>query len=430
MYIRRKSFILLVTYLIAAVLALGGYGIYSRVNGRAYRNTAAYGYQHAFAEVVLAVKNLDNSLHRGAYAQGVQMSSEISADIYADCLSAEMTMAALPFSTQELEQTAGFIGVTGDYAKALTRECAKFGFGDEERENMKKLHEISASLTKKLSELQNELNNGDLVMDDPENVFSDNSSDTLLSAALLEFEGEFPELPELDYDGKYNIAAAEESGDPVSEDEARKAAAKLFDFEEKELELKYESENGARCFEKDDKDISVNGDGKVLSMSSSRVVTGDMKESEMEEKARQFMANAGFSDMELVSSEKSHGVLRTEFCCRQNDVLCTCDSIKLSIASDNGEVYSYDATDYIKNHSEREKTQPEVTLNIARAALPDSLSILSEDLLICTSEGGREKLCYEFECADKNGENVTVAVDASNGEQYKISLENQGKRAA
>lgn len=430
MYIRKKSFVLLITYLVAAVVAFGGYILFNRRSVNAYRNTAAYGYQHAFSEVVLAVKNLDDSLHRGTYAQGVQMSSEISADIYADCLAAEMTMAALPFSTQELEQTAGFLGVTGDYAKALTRDCARFGFGDEERENLGKLHEISASLTEKLSQLQSDLDNGDLMMDDPENVFADNSTETLLSAAFLEYEGEFPELPEIDYDGKYNIAAAEERGDTVSEDEARKAAAEFFGFDENEIELKYQSENGVRCFEKDDKSIVVNGAGRVLSMSSSRAVTGDMDRSEMKRKAEEFVQKAGFTDMELVSEKKADGVLRAEFCCRQNDVLCTCDSIKLSIAADNGEVYSFDATEYVKNHSDREKTQPQVSENIARAALPNSLSVISQDLLICSTEGENEKLCYAFECEGIGGETVTVAIDAATGEQFKISLENQGKEAA
>lgn len=427
MYIRKKSFILIITYLTAAALACFGYIMFNRSNVMAYRNTAAYGYQHAFSEVVLAVKNLDNSLHRGVYTQGQEMSAEICADIYADCLAAEMTMAALPFSTQELEQTAGFIGVTGDYAKSLARSSAKFGFGDEERENLEALQKISSDLSKKLTELQNKLDDGDLSMDEPENVFADNSSESLLSAALLEFEGEFPELPELDYDGKYNIADEEEQADKVSEDEARRAAAELFGFDEKELELKYEAENGARCFEKDDCSVVVNGEGEVLSMSSSRVVDGDIPESELSEKAKSFMESSGFSDMELVSEDTENGVLRAEFCCRQNGALCTCDSIKLSVASDNGEVYSFDAVDYVKNHSEREESEPKVSVNIARAALPDSLSIISEDMLICPTDGGNERLCYAFKCEGLNGESVSAYVDASSGEQYRISVENQEK---
>ena len=422
MYIKKKAFVLLITYLLAAVIALGGWAIYNGPNGRAYKNTAAYGYEHAFSEVVLAVKNLDSALHRGSYTQGVEMSSEISADIYADCLAAEMTMAALPFSTQELEQTAGFIGVVGDYAKALLRDCARFGFGEKERENLAALREISSELTEKLSSLQDDVDNGDVTMDEPENVFADNSSASLLSAAFLEFEGDFPELPELDYDGKYNKAEVMEECDNVSEDEAKKAASELFGIDEEKLELKYESENGARCFASDGKSIVVNGGGKVLSMSCGRVAAGDMSADEMEEKGVEFIKNAGFSDMELVSSESSGGVQRLEFCCRQNDVLCTCDSIKLSIASDNGEVYSFDATDYVKNHSEREKTQPAVSSNIARAALPASLFVKNEELIMCQTEGGNEKLCYAFECEGEGGEKVRVCVDASSGEQYKIEF--------
>lgn len=423
MYIRKKAFVLILTYLIAAVVALGGWGLYNSVNGRAYRNTAAYGYEHAFSEVVLAVKNLDDSLHRGSYTQGVEMSSEISADIYANCLAAEMTMAALPFSTQELEQTAGFLGVVGDYADFLLRDCAKFGFGDAERKNLSELHKISAELTEKLNSIQDDVINGDVIMDDPENVFNDNSSEALLSAAFLEFEGSFPELPELKYDGKYNKSAPAESGKTVSEDTAKKAAAELFGLDEDKLELEYESENGTRCFALDGKSILVNGEGKVLSMSSERIAAGDMKKSEMKEKGKEFMQNAGFSDMELVASEKGDGVLKLRFCCRQNGVLCTCDSIKLSIASDNGEVYSYDATDYVNNHTEREKVEPAVNSNIARAALPAPLVVKDEELILCQTDGGNEKLCYALSCKGADGESVRVEVDAENGEQYKITFD-------
>lgn len=427
MYINKRTFIRLVTYLSAAVIALGGYCLFNRQSVNAYRNTAAYGYEHAFSEVVLAVRNLDESLQKGIYTQGIEMSSEVSADIYADCLAAEMTMAALPFSTQELEQTAGFLGVAGDYAQSLLRNCAKFGFGDEERENLAALHEISASLAEKLTALQDDVNNGEVSMDDPENVFSGNTSSSLLSAAFLEFEEDFPELPELDYDGKYNKAAMEKGEATVSEESARKAAADMFGLKEKELELKYKNDNGVRCFETGDKSIVVNGDGEVLSMSSSRAVSGDMKQSEMEKIAQEFMDNAGFSDMELVYYEKDNGVLRLEFCCRQNSVLCTCDNIKLSVASDNGEIYSFDANDYIQNHSERETASPEVSSNLARAALPNTLSVSDEDLLMCETEGGNEKLCYAFNCESKSGDRVRVMVDAQTGEQYDISIDNKGK---
>ena len=48
MYIRKKTFILIITYLAAAVVALGAYtAVHFGMEG-GYRRTAEYGYAHAF----------------------------------------------------------------------------------------------------------------------------------------------------------------------------------------------------------------------------------------------------------------------------------------------------------------------------------------------------------------------------------------------
>ena len=54
MYIRKKTFILIITYLTAAVVALGAYTAVHFGMERSYRRTAEYGYAHAFEEVVYA----------------------------------------------------------------------------------------------------------------------------------------------------------------------------------------------------------------------------------------------------------------------------------------------------------------------------------------------------------------------------------------
>ena len=55
MYIRKKTFILIITYLAAAIVALGAYtAVHFGMEG-SYRRTAEYGYAHAFEEVVGSV---------------------------------------------------------------------------------------------------------------------------------------------------------------------------------------------------------------------------------------------------------------------------------------------------------------------------------------------------------------------------------------
>ena len=154
MYIRKKTFILIITYLAAAVVALGAYtAVHFGMEG-SYRRTAEYGYAHAFEEVVGSVSALSDSLHRASYASGAELSGQLCADIYGSCLAAEMTMAVLPFSTQELEQTAAFIGIAGDYARGSLRTSAQSGIDDAARRNFASLYKTAAALTRELSELR------------------------------------------------------------------------------------------------------------------------------------------------------------------------------------------------------------------------------------------------------------------------------------
>lgn len=64
MYIKKKTFILIITYLSAAAIAFGAYSAALSVGGAGYRSTARYGYEHAFGEVVTAAEKLSDALHR------------------------------------------------------------------------------------------------------------------------------------------------------------------------------------------------------------------------------------------------------------------------------------------------------------------------------------------------------------------------------
>ena len=418
----RKAYTLIIIYLTAAALALGAYSAVLSGKGGRYRSTAVYGYEHAFGEVVQAADSLDDALRRASYATGPELSSSVCAEIYGCCLAAQMTMAALPFSTEELEQTAGFVGIAGDYACSLIRSRAADGFGDTERNNMAALAGISASLTEGLTQLQSDIRDGAVIMDEPENVFADTSEQRLMSQVLLDFEGSFPELPELEYDGKYAVMAEENGGAIVSEDEAKRAAAELFGFDANGLAAQYRSESGSVCFGFDGGTVIVDGDGHVLSMSSERAVAGRLTDTELEQAAVGFIKDAGFENMELDSAERVNDVLYAEFVCTCGEIRCLREVIRVGVAADTGKIYSYDARQYMKNHLDREPEEPAVTEHEARSALPEELRVGDTRLAYIETEGGKELLCYAFSCTGRDGESVTVYVDASTARQYRIEL--------
>ena len=418
MYIKKKTFVLIVTYLSAAAIAFGAYSAVLSVGSAGYRNTARYGYEHAFGEVVTAAEKLSDALHRGAYATGAEMSASVCADVYGSCLTAGMTMSELPFSTQELENTARFVGVAADFSQSL---MGSGGFDDKTRKSFAELYKTAESITEALDELRDDIDNGTVKMDEPEALFDDTGA-SLLSTAMLEMESGIGELPELSYDGRYNKAAAEECKDPITEDEARTIAADFLGLEGDEISLQYRSEAGATSFEHEDKSILVDGRGNVVSLSSSRIVTGDMPAEDMEKAAKEFLTKHGFDNMHLASSECMGNLQSMRFEHLDGGVRCEKDSVRISVAADDGTVYSFDASGHYSDTQKHAKPGSIVTQTQAASALPKGLSVKPKGMVYAETAGGNERLCYEFECESKNDDTMRILVDAETGSQYRISF--------
>ena len=418
MYIKKKTFILIITYLSAAAIAFGAYSAVLSVGGAGYRSTARYGYEQAFGEVVTAAEKLSDALHRGAYATGAEMSASVCADVYGSCLTAGMTMSELPFSTQELENTARFVGVAADFSQSL---MGSGGFDDKTRKSFAELYKTAESITEALDELRDDIDNGTVKMDEPEALFDDTGA-SLLSTAMLEMESGIGELPELNYDGRNNKAAAEECKGPITEDEARTIAAELLGLEGDGISLQYRSEAGATSFEHEDKSILVEGWGNVVSLSSSRIVTGDMPAEDMEKAAKEFLTKHGFDHMHLASSERMGNLQSMRFEHLDGGVRCEKDSVRISVAADDGTVYSFDASGHYSDTQKHAKPKSIVTQTQAASALPKGLSAKPKGMVYAETAGGNERLCYEFECESKNDDTLRILVDAETGSQYRISF--------
>lgn len=418
---KRKATILAITYLAAFAVGFGIFSAVESTKGGAYRSTAVYGYEHAFGELVGAVTQLDDALRRASYATGSEMSASVCADIYGNCLAAEMTLAALPFSTQELEQTAGFAGVAGDYAAYLLRSAAEDGLDDTARSNFAALAGISGQLRAALTELQNDVDAGAVLLDDPENVFADHSHDKLLSAVMLAFEEQFPELPQLDYDGQYSSAAAVAAYDErITQSDAKKAAAKFFGLDESALSLAFDSENGSRGFSFEGGTVTVDAEGRALSLSSSRPVAGDMTDADLETLAERFLRERGFEQMEKTASVRSDSVLRLSYAPRVNGILYEQARLGISMAADDGSVYAFDAADYYSHCGQQSDATQVLSEAAASKAVPQALTIRTASLVAAGTPGGSTRLCYEFDCLDPDGEQVRIFVDAHSGRQCRI----------
>ena len=116
------------------------------------------------------------------------------------------------------------------------------------------------------------------------------------------------------------------------------------------------------------------------------------------------------------------GVLTVNYAYDQDGVLCYPDLIKVGVALDTGHIMSYDARGYISSHRERELPAAANTRQEARATVPDTLTVQSQQLALIPSEGGEERLCHELVCQNRDGRRYILYVNAVTGAQEKILI--------
>ena len=74
------------------------------------------------------------------------------------------------------------------------------------------------------------------------------------------------------------------------------------------------------------------------------------------------------------------------------------------------------------NHCERNLPAAKITLKAAQKKLSPLLSLRSSAVAVIPGKDGKERLCYELHCADKNGSQALIYIDAQTGEEADVLL--------
>ena len=418
------------SYIVAALSALGllaGARSADLDDARLAANTGA---GRAFEEAVTAVDGLSAALAKSVYATDGSMCARICSEAYARAEAAESALSVLPFSTQELEQISAFLNVAGDYAYSICGAAAEAGFSGQQLETLTDMADTAGRLVGSLLELQGSVHGGDVVMDSPalrlQNV-KDAPQTENLSERLLAYEAEFEPMAALEYDGKYGCSEKEARG-YLTEAAMLTEAAAYAGVPEAALKeaYAYEGSNGRRCYRTGDLYLCVSRSG-VESMSQSRLVGEALiGEEEAHRIAEDFLADRGFQDLTLTAAGCNGAVAALVYAKTERGAVCLDNCIQIAVALDDGSIYSFNAADYCGEDSGARFLVEEEQ---AAEALPESLELLDSRRVILKSPGKRDLACYEFSCADKNGRQVQICVDAASGKQCRIDVQRAAREA-
>ena len=439
----KKRTVLAFSYLTAAALT---FGILAGVNyerAKQYERMMANNYQHAFDELVTAVTEVDTALQKSVYATSANLTGSLCTEVFGKAMTAQMSLGALPFSCQELEQTSGFISRVGDYAYALSRAAAAGRtITDEQLDNLRALSDTASILALNLKSMQSELQDGHLTLTElrrAQTTLDENTDGQAAYAgdSIRLIEQEFPEVPSLIYDGPFSehlsgaAPKALEGLEEVDEETARALAAGFLGLNRAKVYPTGEIGGELPCygFAADGGDggttylaVTKQG-GKILSMLSSRPAgSASVGAEEAVKTAERFLGNAGYTDMAETYHMSQNGVLTVNFAYRQGEVLCYSDLVKVSVALDTGKVCGFEAKGYLTAHHTRELPEIRVSAEDARERVPETLEILARRLALVPSDGKYETLCHEFKCAAENGQHFIIYVSVETGAQEKILI--------
>lgn len=407
-------------YILAAVAALAGLAAVCNARLSYYRLAADYSSASALDETVSAVAELSSSLKKLRYVTDDTLGRSICSKAYAEAMRAEAAMSVLPFSTQELEKLSGFLNLAGDYSASLLAQ-AEDELSEEQKNHVQQLSDAAADFADRLTQLQTEVNEGSLLLDSMEKrrfARGESGPGELLSARMLSYEEEFTSPEEFVYDGQYSPGEEEQAGE-LSEEEAKEQAAKAAGVELRELkdEYNYEGTMGRRCYSAGDLKLCVSSRG-LESMSQTRLVSsGGIKADEARAAAEEFLQRMGYNGLVLSGENVSETMAVFRFAPEQEGAIRRDDCIIISVALDDGSIYSFDATRY-------SEAEPELSWNTdekaARATLPEGLEAEYAGKVIIKSPGGKYLGCWELICGAEDGERMRIYVDAESGRQCKI----------
>ena len=430
----KKIRIFAVVFAIAGVLTLGVVALYQYSRAEEYERVVTMSYRHAFSELASGVGNISSGLEKSLYAASPSLISSICAEVYGEAKAARMIMGELPFYG-ELEHTASFLTSVGDYAYMLSKVASQGeGYTDEQYENLKKLSHVAEILSYNLNQLMDEIDEGELSISALNSV--DSAAKGALSESMKVVESEFPEVPELIYDGPFSqhITTMKprylEGMDVVSSEEALKRVAKLVDVSSYNFSLLGTSEGNLPFYmieaEADNKtiyaEVSVQG-GVILEIMVSRSVgEAEYSQKDAVEIAQEFLSRSGYENMAESYYMTNGNVCTVNFAHTQDGVICYPDLIKVSVALDIGEVTGFEATGYVMSHAERELPEIKISADEAEDKVSEELEILSYGLAVIPTDGKYEVLCYEFKCETEDGKHCIVYVNVQSGNEEKILI--------
>lgn len=421
---KKRTKIRIIAYACALVITLTGFYVRLNQKSNSYQRRLTNLYLSSLDSLCDSLGNINIGLKKTAYVTTPEKLSLVAAEIYHESGRAMSALSQLE-ADGDLSKVYKFVSQAGDYSLAVSRNLISEGeIKEEERENLKALQQAAEKLAHGIDEMRINVWSGEETKLSPQTTVSVDE--------VTEISETMSDYPTLIYDGPYSdhILTGESemlaSSREITLEEAREKAAKTLSVSIDALEYSGEQEGKlpAYRFITDDTVIAVSKrGGYTLYFRKYRQMSESLLSYEQAlTRAKEWLSahsNLSFKESYFFADE---GVCTVNFAYKEGGTVCYTDLIKVGVALDNGEIVLCEADGFIMNHTARTIKTPAFSLEEAQKIVSPSLTVNAASRVLIPSDGEKEKACYEFVCADSEGQEVLVYINSENLREERIFL--------
>lgn len=383
-------------------------------------------YMRSLQELTNTVNTISTELNRSNHAGSSKQISSIASTIASQADNAKSQLSVLPLNTHELSTTYRFLSQVGEYATAIAKKVEN---GEQpttqEVDNMVSLGNYAHVVNEQINTTLKNVIQGDLTS--PKNI---------KNLSFQSVESSLSDYPNLSYNGSASQDVLTkkpvfiQDKESLSKEDCLKEAAKGAQTTPDKLSYQQDENSSipAYCYTGNGVDVSVSKNGGVVThmLKSRNIGDSTLTQQQGIEKAQAYLSTLGITNAKPTYSRVQGNLLDVSFAAHQDNIRLHNDTIKMTVALDNGEIISYDSKGYVNTHQNREIEQMTLNKEDAQAVLSKNVQVQSSGMSLIPTKGNDEILAHEFVGKNENGNTVLVYVNALTGDEEHIIMLQDG----
>lgn len=356
-------------------------------------------------------------------ASRAQLQSYLN-EISSQAQGAESAITSLPFAGEPVQATTKAINQMSDFSASLANRLARGGaITEDDIHNIDQLLSAAVAVNAGLGRMIDKLEAGEGI----------NSMEFDAIPVRENTTGGAGEYPTLIYDGPFSDASegsqfkALTGGEVTAEQASQALLAYMGADRIDEIRPDGESDIPVHVYEFTlrDSDIEMSAavtkqGGQVLYVLPNSQVDGNGADVQTcLTSARQFLQRNGYGDMMVSYYYRYQNILTINFAATQDEVLLYPDLVKVQVSMADGSVIGVECANYLKNHTLRMLSEPQLTEEDAIDRINSALEPEFARLALIPINT-REVLTYEIAAKDDYDNQYLIYIDAVTGQEQQI----------